>query len=281
MAVPAAFAPLVYGERPADRAWAARRQQWVLSAWRSSDRRCTAPPLFCGRTVSWLLEQQAAGGDALTGSIRRQQAAALCIASVVQRTTPPSLPAPDLWVPPLCPVLLQACSTLPAQPVSSSPTSRVRAGRQQAGPRIACCLCGAAACARSTHLPTRGVLCFPPSPLPRPSAVFSIFQFHFTYALTLIHTLTTVVGMQGFLRVRRGGEGQQGKRGSRGMARRVALPLLARPLLDHALGLPQGSSWLADSRQWSASLHARSARRTTATHVHIPFPPPFRCACLR
>ncbi|PSC75159.1 Solute carrier family 35 member E3 isoform A [Micractinium conductrix] len=33
-------------------------------------------------------------------------------------------------------------------------------------------------------------------------SVFSIFQFHFTYALTLIHTLTTVVGMQGFLRMR-------------------------------------------------------------------------------
>lgn len=31
--------------------------------------------------------------------------------------------------------------------------------------------------------------------------MFSIFQFHFTYALTLIHTLTTWVGMQGFLRV--------------------------------------------------------------------------------
>lgn len=33
-------------------------------------------------------------------------------------------------------------------------------------------------------------------------SVFSIFNFHFTYALTLIHTCTTVVGMQGFLRAR-------------------------------------------------------------------------------
>lgn len=33
-------------------------------------------------------------------------------------------------------------------------------------------------------------------------AVFSVFGFHFTYALTLIHTLTTWVGMQGFLRLK-------------------------------------------------------------------------------
>lgn len=35
------------------------------------------------------------------------------------------------------------------------------------------------------------------------SAVFSVYKFHFTYCLTLIHTLTTWAGMQGFLRVRR------------------------------------------------------------------------------
>jgi hypothetical protein len=39
---------------------------------------------------------------------------------------------------------------------------------------------------------------FPCTPVP---AVFSIFNFHFTYCLTLIHTLTTLVGMQGFLQV--------------------------------------------------------------------------------
>lgn len=31
-------------------------------------------------------------------------------------------------------------------------------------------------------------------------AVFTVFQFHFTYALTLIHTVVTLLGMQGFLR---------------------------------------------------------------------------------
>lgn len=30
-------------------------------------------------------------------------------------------------------------------------------------------------------------------------AVFSVFQFHFTYALTFVHTLVTMLGMQGFL----------------------------------------------------------------------------------
>lgn len=40
----------------------------------------------------------------------------------------------------------------------------------------------------------------PPPALPL--AVFSVFDFHFTYALTLIHTVTTLFGMQGFLRVR-------------------------------------------------------------------------------
>jgi hypothetical protein len=34
---------------------------------------------------------------------------------------------------------------------------------------------------------------------PRPAAVFSVFNFHFTYALTFIHTLVTMAGMQGFL----------------------------------------------------------------------------------
>lgn len=34
-------------------------------------------------------------------------------------------------------------------------------------------------------------------------AVFSIFNFHFTYALTLVHTVVTLFGMQLFLRVRR------------------------------------------------------------------------------
>lgn len=33
-------------------------------------------------------------------------------------------------------------------------------------------------------------------------AVFSIYNFHYTYCLTLIHTLTTMVGMQGFLRLK-------------------------------------------------------------------------------
>lgn len=34
-------------------------------------------------------------------------------------------------------------------------------------------------------------------------AVFSIFNFSFTYALTFIHTIVTWIGMQGFLQVRR------------------------------------------------------------------------------
>lgn len=41
-------------------------------------------------------------------------------------------------------------------------------------------------------------------PPPLPPAVFSLFHFHYTYCLTFIHTLTTLVGMQGFLRVSRG-----------------------------------------------------------------------------
>lgn len=35
--------------------------------------------------------------------------------------------------------------------------------------------------------------------LPFALAVFSVFQFHFTYALTFVHTLVTMLGMQGFL----------------------------------------------------------------------------------
>ncbi|KAL4522613.1 hypothetical protein Ndes2526B_g01039 [Nannochloris sp. 'desiccata'] len=31
-------------------------------------------------------------------------------------------------------------------------------------------------------------------------AVFSVFKFHFTYALTFVHTIFTMIGMQGFLR---------------------------------------------------------------------------------
>ena len=50
----------------------------------------------------------------------------------------------------------------------------------------------------------------PPHPPPQPNrrpflrslhAVFSIYKFHFTYALTFIHTVVTFFGMQAFLRV--------------------------------------------------------------------------------
>ena len=40
----------------------------------------------------------------------------------------------------------------------------------------------------------------PASPPPSIPAVFSVFKFHFTYALTFVHTVCTMIGMNGFLR---------------------------------------------------------------------------------
>ena len=44
----------------------------------------------------------------------------------------------------------------------------------------------------------QSALTIPPPPL---CAVFAVFEFKFTYALTLIHTVVTMFGMQGFLAV--------------------------------------------------------------------------------
>lgn len=51
---------------------------------------------------------------------------------------------------------------------------------------------------------------------PAPTAVFSVFQFSFTYALTFIHTIVTWLGMLGFKRVREGASGRGCARSVRG-----------------------------------------------------------------
>lgn len=68
-------------------------------------------------------------------------------------------------------------------------------GGPRAQARVLAPLLGRPSCCRCLPLSARVHLLFC-------YAVFSVFEFHFTYALTLIHTVTTMFGMQGFLRVR-------------------------------------------------------------------------------
>lgn len=75
-------------------------------------------------------------------------------------------------------------------------------------------------------------------------AVFSIFNFHFTYALTLIHTVVTLFGMQLFLRVRR--QAPPGGASS-------CLPFLLQvvPALDAARAHNPGGGWM----RWTHQQH--------------------------